>query len=190
MTRLATRMRHSAVRARAPRRPGARVALAATVTALASVFATTAGAAAPQQTVIPIDDTFTVTGICPFPILEHGEGTLRIIDFVDQEGNLVRELGLLPGFRVSFSANGTTLTTVSPSVSHITFNEDSATFTITGLSGHISIPGEGTVALDAGRLVVTFTDDQEPELIAENGTFSFGFGDLPPIEEQLCAVLA
>jgi hypothetical protein len=26
-------------------------------------------------------------------------------------------------------------------------------------------------------------------VVAVNGTFSFGFGDLPPIEEQLCAAL-
>jgi hypothetical protein len=182
-------MRRSGVKP-TPKQPSARVALATAVTAIAAVFAATARAAPPEQTIISIDDTFTVTGICPFPIVERGEGTLRIIDFVDQEGNLVRELGLLPGFKVSFSANGTTLTTVSPSVSHITFNDDSATFTITGLSGHISVPGEGTVALDAGRLVATFTDDQEPELVVQNGTFSFGFGDLPPIEEQLCDVLA
>jgi hypothetical protein len=37
--------------------------------------------------------------------------------------------------------------------------------------------------------VAVFSDDEEPQLIAMNGTFSFGFGDLPPIEEQLCDAL-
>jgi hypothetical protein len=46
------------------------------------------------------------------------------------------------------------------------------------------------VALSAGRFVLLLTDDQPPQILAENGTFSFGFGDLPPIEEQLCSVLS
>ncbi len=168
----------------------ARLALAALALAgVASLSTASAGAAAPQQTVLPIDDTFTVTDICPFPIVEHAEGTLRIIDFVDQNGNPTRELFITPGLTVSFSANGVTLTTVSPSVGHIALNDDSATVMITGLSGHISIPGQGTVALSAGRIVAVITDD-EPQIVAMNGTFSFGFGDLPPIEAELCAALA
>ena len=162
----------------------ARLALAAL--ALAGVASLSA---APQQTVLPINDTFTVADICPFPIVEHAEGTLRIIDFVDQNGNPTRELFISPGLRVSFSANGVTLTTVSPSVGHTTFNDHSATVMITGLSGHISIPGQGSVALSAGRVLAVITDD-EFQIVAMNGTFSFGFGDLPPIEAQLCAALA
>jgi hypothetical protein len=166
----------------------ASLALAATIAALA---ATSAGAAVPQQTVVNIDDTFTATGICSFPIVEHVKGTARIIDFVDRNGNVVRELDLTPGLTVSFSANGTTLTTVSVSVAHITFNANgTATFTITGLSGHISIPGQGTLALDAGRIVAIFSDNQPPQLVAVNGTFSFDFGLAPPIEAQLCTALA
>ena len=168
----------------------ARFALAAlAVAGIACLSAASADAAAPQQTVLPVNDTFTVTDICPFPIVEHAEGTVRIIDFVDQNGNPTRELFITPGFRVSFSANGVTLTTVSVSVGHTTFNDDSATIAITGLSGHISVPGQGTVALSAGRILAVIIDD-EFQIVAMNGTFSFGFGDLPPIEEQLCAVLA
>jgi len=93
--------------------------------------------------------------------------------------------------KVSFSANGITLTTASPSLSHVTFNADgTAMLAVTGLSGHISVPGAGTVALSAGRFVLLLTDDQPPQILAKNGTFSFGFGDLPPIEEQLCSVLS
>jgi hypothetical protein len=156
---------------------------------VASLSVASADAAAPQQTVIPINDTFTVDDICPFPIVETGQGTLRIIDFVDQNGNTTRELDITPGFRITFSANGDTLSTVSVSLAHITFNDDSATIAITGLSGHISIPGQGTLALSAGRIIAVVTDD-DFNIVAMNGAFSFGFGDLPPIEEQLCAALA
>jgi hypothetical protein len=168
----------------------ARLALAALALAgVASLSAASVHAAAPQQTVVPINDTVTVTDICPFPIVEHAEGTLRIIDFVDQNRNPTRELFITPGLTVSFSANGVTLTTVSPSVGHTTFNDDSATVMITGLSGHISIPGEGTVALSAGRILAVITDD-DFQIVAVNGTFSFGFGEFGPIEAQLCAALA
>lgn len=156
---------------------------------VASLSVASADAAPPQQTVISIDETFTVDDICPFPIVESGHGTLRIIDFVDQNGNATRELDITPGFRITFSANGVTLSTVSPSLAHITFNDDSETLAITGLSGHISIPGQGTVALSAGRIVAVVTDD-DFQIVAMNGTFSFGFGDLPPIEAQLCDALA
>jgi hypothetical protein len=156
---------------------------------VASLCAASAQAAAPQQTVIPINDVFTVDDICPFPILETGQGTARIIDFVDQNGNTTRELDITPGFRVTFTANGVTLSTVSVSVAHATFNGDSATISITGLSGHISIPGQGTLALSAGRIVAAVTDD-DFDIVSMTGTFSFGFGDLPPIEAQLCDALA
>jgi hypothetical protein len=168
----------------------ARLALVAlAVAGVASLSVASADAAAPQQTVISIDDTFTVDDICPFPIVESGQGTLRIIDFVDQNGSTTRELDITPGFRTTFSANGVTLTSVSVSLAHITFNDDSETLAITGLSGHISIPGQGTVALSAGRIVAVVTDD-DFQIVAINGTFSFGFGDLPPIEAQLCDALA
>jgi hypothetical protein len=168
----------------------ARLALVALALAgVASLSVASADAVPPQQTVISIDETFTVDDICPFPIVESGQGTARIIDFVDQNGNTTRELDLAPGFRVTFTANGVTLTTVSPSLAHITFNDDSETFAITGLSGHISIPGQGTLALSAGRIVAVVTDD-DFQIVAMNGTFSFGVGDLPPIEAQLCDALA
>jgi hypothetical protein len=165
---------------------------ASALAALATVLLPSAASASPpQQTVFPINDTFTVSGICAFPITETGQGTARIIDFTDQSGNVVREIDLTPRFMVSFSANGITLTTVSPSVGHVTFNADgTATLTVTGLSGHISVPGEGTVALSAGRVVLLLTDGQPPQILAENGTFSFGFGSLPPIEAQLCSALS
>jgi hypothetical protein len=168
-----------------------RIALSLVVGAIVAALGVGAATAAPpQQSVFSIDDTFTVDGICDFPIVEQGQGKGRIIQFVDRNGNVTREIDLTPGFRVSFSANGITLTTVSTSVGHGIFNSDgTATLMVTGLSGHIAIPGQGTIALSAGRFVAIFSDEEEPQVIAMNGSFSFGFGGLPPIEEQLCAAL-
>ncbi len=185
--------RATSSRPRGPARGRRRYLIGASaLAALATVLLPSAASASPpQQTVFPINDTFTVSGICAFPIVETAHGTARIIDFTDLSGNLVREIDLTPGLTVSFSANGITLTTASPSLGHITFNADgTATLTVTGLSGHISVPGKGTVALSAGRIVLLLTDDQPPQILAEDGTFSFGFGDLPPIEAQLCSALS
>ncbi len=167
-----------------------RIATLAVGAIVAALGVGAATAAPPQRTAFSIDDTFTVDGICAFPIVESAHGKGQIIEFVDRDGNVTRELDTTPGLQVSFSANGITLTTVSTSVGHWTFNTDgTATLAVTGLSGHISIPGQGTIALSAGRFVAVFSDDEEPQVIAMNGSFSFGFGDLPPIEEQLCAAL-
>src|SRR5262245_23981518 len=167
------------------------IAIALVVGAIAAMLSAGAATAAPpQQTTFTIDETFTVGGICAFPIVEHAQGKGRITEFVAPDGNVTRELDTTPGLRLSFSANGITLTTVSPSHGHWTFNADgTATLSVTGLSGHISIPGQGTIAMSAGRVVAVFSEDEEPQVIAMNGTFSFGFGDLPPIEEQLCEAL-
>jgi hypothetical protein len=167
------------------------IAIALVVGAIAAVLSAGAATAAPpQRTTFTIDDTFTVDGICAFPIVEHAQGKAAIVEFVDRNGNVTRELDTTPGLKLSFSANGITLATASPSHGHWTFNADgTATLAVTGLSGHISVPGQGTIALSAGRIVAVFSDDEEPQLIAMNGTFSFGFGDLPPIEEQLCDAL-
>jgi len=168
-----------------------RIALPLVVGAIvAALGAGAATAAPPQRTVFNIDETFTVDGICSFPIVEHAQGKGRITEFVDRNGNVTRELDTTPGLKISFSANGITLSTTSSSHGHWTFNaDDTATLAVTGLSGHISIPGQGTIALSAGHIVAIFSDDEEPQIIAMNGSFSFGFGDLPPIEEQLCDAL-
>ncbi len=134
-----------------------------------------------------VDETFTIEGECDFAIEGHVVGDLRHTHFFDQQGNEIRDLTVFPNFRVTFSANGKSITTVSPGVSHLTINPDgSATLTITGLQGHLVVGGGPPLASDVGRIVLFFSgpEDEEPDVIFQAGNFNFG-----PFP-QLCDVLA
>ena len=136
-----------------------------------------------------VDETFTVEGECDFPVIVHVEGDLRHTDFFDKAGNVVRELEVFPRFRVTFTnpETGKSISTVAPSVVHVTINPDgSAVVTITGLSGHLIVGGGPPLASDVGRIVFFFSgpDDEEPDILFQAGNFNMG-----PFP-QLCDVLA
>jgi hypothetical protein len=153
-------------------------------------LSTAAAAVPPQSSVVHVEDDFTIPagpGTCSFAIQGHFSATIRETAFFDWEGNLVRLITVFPRARVTFSANGKTISTVTPGVEHVTFNPDgSATLTITGLSGHLVTGGGPPQAVDVGRVVFFFTDpaDQDPDLIFQAGQFNDG-----PFP-QLCDVLA
>ena len=150
-----------------------------------------ATAGRPSHSVVNIDDVFTIPaaplGPCAFAIQGHATGTMRTKEFFDSAGNLTRVISAFPTARVTFSANGKSISTVTPSVQHIRINPDgSATLTITGLSGHLITGGGPPQAADVGRIVFFFSSptDVDPELIFQAGQFNDG-----PFP-QLCDVLA
>jgi hypothetical protein len=159
------------------------------VGALAVGTAATAGP--PAHSVEHFDDVFTIpaapVGPCAFAIQGHATGTVRTKEFFDSSGNLTRVISAFPTARVTFSANGKSISTVTTSVEHIKFNPDgSGTVTITGLSGHLVTGGGPPLAADVGRVVFFFSSptDTEPDLIFQAGQFNDG-----PFP-QLCDVLA
>jgi hypothetical protein len=136
-----------------------------------------------------VDETFTVEGECDFPVVVHVEGNIRHTVFFDQAGNEIRELTVFPGFRLTFTnaETGKSISTVAPSVEHVTINPDgSAVLAITGLSGHLIVGGGPPLAADVGRIVFFFSgpEDEEPDILFQAGQFNMG--PLP----QLCDVLA
>jgi hypothetical protein len=138
-----------------------------------------------------IDESFTIPaapeGPCAFPVDVHVVGDLKHTHFFDQAGNEIRDLTVTPNFKITFSANGKSITTPSPAVEHVTVNPDgSATITITGLQGHIIAGGGPPQASDVGRIVLFFSgpEDEEPDIRFQAGNFNFG-----PFR-QLCDVLA
>jgi hypothetical protein len=156
---------------------------------LALTLAVVARAVPPERSVEHVDETFTIPAgeECAFPVEVHVVGDIRVTEFFDRQGNLIRDLSVFPGFTVTFSANGKSITTPSVAPEHHTFNPDgSVTITITGLQGHIVGIGGPPVASDVGRLVFFFSgpEDEEPDLLFEAG--SHNFGPFP----QLCDVLA
>jgi hypothetical protein len=60
------------------------------------------------------------------------------------------------------------------------------TVAVTGLGGHLIVPGQGVVAQDSGRFVLFFEgpDDEEPDVLFEGGRADGG-----PFP-ALCEVLA
>ena len=169
-----------------------RFVLLAIIGGLAVVLGSVARATPPQHfPVFHLDDTFTIPaapeGPCAFEIEGHVFGDVRTTVFFDRQGNEIRSLDVFPNFRVSFSANGKTITTVSPSVNHFTFNPDGSTvLAITGLQGHLIVGGGPPQASDVGRLVLFFSspEDEEPDILFQAGKFNFG-----PFP-QLCGLLA
>lgn len=150
-----------------------------------------ATAGRPTHSVEHFDNVFTIpaapAGPCAFAIQGHATGTVRTTEFFDSSGNLTRVISAFPTARVTFSANGKSISTVTPSVQHLTLNPDgSATLAITGLSGHLVTGGGPPLAADVGRIVFFFSSptDTEPDLIFQAGQFNDG-----PFP-QLCDVLA
>jgi hypothetical protein len=145
------------------------------LTVLTLGLATTAAAAPPD--VVEVDVTF------PDPICGPGidlmfslQGTIRIIT-----QNPHNEIQVFPGFRVSYSANGKTLSSPGPAVAHITYDADGsiAQTVLTGLLAAYTIPGHGVVLLDTGYIVFEGPFPTAP--IGEmHGQFDFfgGEGDL------------
>jgi hypothetical protein len=159
---------------------------------LALALAVGARAIPPEHfPVVHVDETDTIPaapeGPCAFAIDVHVVGDVRHTHFFDRQGNVIRELTVFPRFRVTFSANGKSITTVSIAAEHVTINPDgSATIAITGLQGHLIVGGGPPVAADVGRLVLFFSgpEDEEPDIVFQAGKFNFG-----PFP-QLCDVLA
>ncbi len=163
--------------------------------AVTGIGALTLGAVAtagpPSHSTETFDDVFTIpaapAGPCAFAIQGHATGTVKTTEFFDRAGNLIRVISAFPRARVTFSANGKSISTVTPSVEHIKFNADgSATITITGLSGHLVTGGGPPLAVDVGRIVFFFSSpaDTDPDVIFQAGKFNDG-----PFP-QLCDVLA
>jgi hypothetical protein len=136
----------------------AAVLIASPVAALAP--AAGAVAATPTFFVVHVDDTFVSrTSVdCGFEILLHVQGTYRAIDHLDKDDEVVRSLETYPNFTYTFinAETGVSVTSHSPDPGHYTWNADgSFTLQVTGLVMHLVVPGQGTVAGQAGRFAIT-----------------------------------
>ncbi|HEY3205797.1 MAG TPA: hypothetical protein VGJ58_02485 [Gaiellaceae bacterium] len=127
---------------------------AAVATAALLALAPTAAADQPVTTELHIDRTRTIAAspdTCPFPFIVHTEGTIR--ETVFSSGKDVRHA---VDFHITYTnpANGKTLTTVLAGPVIVEPNGDgTVTVTINGNDGHLTVPGQGTVFADVGKLV-------------------------------------
>jgi hypothetical protein len=102
--------------------------LAACVALVLLVLAPAASADAPSREVIPPGQDF-MDGTCGYPILVHSEGTTIRMVFTDNQGEVVRQIEVYPGFRQVLTNldTGETLTVVNPGPLMLRFNADGTT---------------------------------------------------------------
>lgn len=143
-----------------------------------------ASAAAPQTTIVEVNDTFTNDFDCPFPLEEVVSGSFKDMLFFDVNGNPVKEI-LTAQFQGSFTVTWTNLATGAALTSHeaaplmVQYNPDGsfASLQNVGLLFHVSTPQGGTVLLDVGRVVIrrgqgiVFEAGPHQELNGDTGAF-------------------
>ena len=149
-----------------------------------SASARAVSAAKPLTTIIDVSGTFTNNFDCPFPIEETVSGSIKDMLYLDVDGNPVKEI-LTAQFggpvTVSWTnlATGKTLSSQQAAPLIVYYNPDGsfASLQNVGLLFHVSIPGEGNVLLDVGRVVVrrgqgiVFTAGPHQELNGDTGAF-------------------
>ncbi len=138
---------------------------------LALVTAPPALAAPPEFQTVPIDFAFVdenATNQCGFPVQISGSGTLKISVHELQKGTVV-EIDRLLHASVTFTnlSTGTSYTSLSAGPNHITIQPDrSVSIAGLGIYDIITLPGQGLLIKNVGRLVV----DQNGNIIFEAGT--------------------
>ena len=152
--------------------------IAALVTSLLGVVP--ANASQPVTFTVEFDDHFVDTEICDFDVEVRFVGTLRITEFYDRAGNLVRvqikgkDLGTATNVETGKTASGVDnwLETIDPT-------KDVGV--IRGLVFHLNVPGHGIVLIDAGY--IAFQGDEVVRVAGPHQVFEGEF-------EALCAALA
>jgi hypothetical protein len=105
----------------------------------------------------PFTSTFTDTSLCGFPIAITSSANYDDAMFFDSAGNLVRILETVNHGTLTYSAHGHTLSGIGTGGVELVFNTDgSVTVNTFGINIFITIPGQGTVILDAGHASYLF----------------------------------
>lgn len=167
------------------------ITFAVTFTLLAAVAVSPVAAAKPIIETIVIDDHFVESGLCQFDVTVDGSGHIRVAVFADKDGNVVKQVSNF-AIRVSYSANGQTVSVVDTGVDLVRFSADgSFTIAVTGNIQLATDAGTGVISGSAGRtlLLLTPTGEVDEEgfpildvtVLAEKGKRATG---------DLCTVLA
>jgi hypothetical protein len=132
------------------------------LTVLAALIAVPAAVSAtPVSTIVNVDVTFTNTFDCSFPLQESFTGSYKDILFFDAAGNPTMEI-LTSQFGGPLTAtwtnpaNGKTLSSIEAAPLIVYYNPDGsfASLQNVGLLFNVTVPGQGTVLLDVGRIVI------------------------------------
>jgi len=114
-----------------------------------AVLAPTAAAAPPVKSEFSFSDVGTIEGTCAFPLTVEANGSASEIDFFDNSGALTRTQ-LHATERTTFSAHGTSLTTV-PFTYNVDLSGDFSAGFIIGVIAKVPLP-DGSLFISAGRV--------------------------------------
>ena len=116
--------------------------------------------------------TFTLSGICSFPLTVTISGEYH--DLVTPNGKYVS----VTMRSVTLAANGRSVSMTSPQI----ILEAESREAVVGLAFRFVVPGVGALSINAGRVVF----DETGEIVFEAGQLGLLHGDAP----KLCAYLA
>lgn len=143
-------------------------------------------AAAPVFRTVEISRQGAATG-CDFPVAIRLTATLKTSIHTDADGSFKMRIDRFIGGEVSFVNldTGASVMSTSAGINKITLEQDgSLALSITGLIDAITLPGEGVVLRDVGRLVF---DAQTGDVTFEAGAHNAALtNDVAP----LCAELS
>jgi len=159
----------------------------------AAALSAVANASPPESSTTQLDDTVVIpaapTGPCAFPVQIHITGQIVTTRFFDQDGTEIRR-SVRVSTSATYSANGKSIADQSGGVRHWTLDPQtgSVTVTLTGLAGHLVVPGQGVVVQDSGRVVAILDspEDQDPDVLFQSGHHIGEGGPFPAV----CEVLA
>ena len=128
---------------------------------LALTPAAMARANPPETTIVSADSTFINDFNCSFPLVEQVSGAYRDTLHFDHNGLLTREF-LSPQFQGPLTVTWTNPATETSLTSHeastiiVYYNPDGSFQELRnqGLTFQVSVPGEGLLLLDVGRIVI------------------------------------
>jgi len=132
------------------------------------------------------DDNVWSAAPCPgFDVWDHEVLNVRTTLFYDDEGNLLREISLLKGTNTLYTLENPGVELVGETAITIHYNYVTGTGYGTGLISNLTIPGYGTVFVQAGR----WDQNLYPVYPDSHLAGKDSFGD-PEDIEQLCSYLA
>lgn len=155
------------------------------------LWTSASSATAPIHHTVDLDETHVMAETpCGFPIQEHVHGTERISFHFDRDGDMTRMRIHGSNLRVSLTnlENGKTVESVLAGTTHVEFGDDGTdTVRITGLHGHLVVPGRGVVEQDSGMVLLASMGPGDPDPTVEqlSGRFDGEPGPFP----ELCEVL-
>jgi hypothetical protein len=158
------------------------VGVAATTMALGGAGAATARPPEVETFADPFSGSFSCDG---FDAVYSGQDRGRIENFVDQDGNLIRQVGHIHAYETDTNlATGLSVKVRTNITVHADLNPDGSfgTYAITGEFNVANRPGKGVVLHDSGR--VEFDENGEPVIFrGVHDTFTKG-------EQAFCDALS